>query len=65
MKAMYYRMSVVAVLWGVIVEIVLIVECDVVVIMKENGWEIVEDMVDMVVFVELWVGGHVCMLGCV
>ena len=42
----------------------LILKCAVVVIMKENGWEIVEDGVDVVVFVELWVGGHVCMLGC-
>ena len=45
--------------------VVLIVECAVVVIMKENGWEIVEDVVDMVVFVELWVGGHICILACV
>ena len=29
----------------------------VVVIMKDNGWEIVEYVVDMVVFVELWVDG--------
>ena len=32
-------------------------ECIVVVIMKDNGWEIVEYVVDMVVFVELWVDG--------
>ena len=36
---------------------VLIVECVVVLIMKDNGWEIVEDIVDVVVFVELWIGG--------
>ena len=36
---------------------VLIVECAVVLIMKDNGWEIVEDIVDVVVFVELWIGG--------
>ena len=35
--------------------VVRLVECAVVVIMKDNGWEIVEDMVDVVVFVELWV----------
>ena len=32
-------------------------ECIVVVIMKDNEWEIVEYVVDMVVFVELWVDG--------
>ena len=37
--------------------VVLMVECAVVVIMKDNGWEMVEDVVDVVVFVELWVGG--------
>ena len=36
---------------------VLIMECAVVLIMKDNGWEIVEDIVDVVVFVELWIGG--------
>ena len=37
---------------------VLIVECGVVVIMKKkNRWEIVEDVVDVVLFVELWVDG--------
>ena len=36
---------------------VLIVEFAVVLIMKDNGWEIVEDIVDVVVFVELWIGG--------
>ena len=35
--------------------VVRLVECSVVVIMKDNGREIVEDMVDVVVFVELWV----------
>ena len=33
--------------------VVLMVECAVVVIMKDNGWEMVEDVVDVVVFVEL------------
>ena len=37
--------------------VVIIVECAVVVIMKDNGWEIVEDMVNVVVFVVLWIGG--------
>ena len=37
--------------------VVLTVECAVVVIIKDNRWEIVEDVVDMVVFAELWVGG--------
>ena len=36
---------------------VLIVEFAVVLIMKDNGWEIVEDIVDVVVFVELWIVG--------
>ena len=35
----------------------LTVECYVVVIMKDNGWEIVDNVVDVVVFVELWIGG--------
>ena len=39
------------------VSVMLIVDCVVVVIMEYNGWEIVEDEVDMVVFVELWIGG--------
>ena len=29
------------------------------VIMKDNEWKVVEDVVDVVVFVELWVGGLV------
>ena len=37
--------------------VMLIVECVVVVIMEYDGWEIVGDEVDMVVFVELWIGG--------
>ena len=37
--------------------VMLIVECVVVVIMEYNGWEILGDEVDMVVFVELWIGG--------
>lgn len=48
--------SIVAAVWCRIVElwlIVLIVECDVVVIIKVNGWEIVEDMVNVLVFAEL------------
>ena len=36
--------------------VVFIVECAAVVIMKDNGWEMVEDVVDVVVFVKLWVG---------
>ena len=36
---------------------VLIVECGVVVTMKQNRWEIVEDVVDVVLFLELWVDG--------
>ena len=36
---------------------VFIVECVVVVVMEYNGWEIVEDVMDVVVFVELWIGG--------
>ena len=36
---------------------VLLVQCALVVIMKKNEWEIVEDVVDVVVFVELWIGG--------
>ena len=36
---------------------VLIVEFAVALIMKDNGWEIVEDIVDVIVFVELWIGG--------
>ena len=27
------------------------------VIMKDNGWKMVKDVVDVVVFVKLWVGG--------
>ena len=27
------------------------------VIMKDNGWKMVKDVVDVLVFVELWVGG--------
>ena len=52
--------SVVVVDWcrSVRVEFVaLTVECYVVVIMKDNGWEIVYNVVDVVVFVELWIGG--------
>ena len=37
---------------------VLIVECGMVVIMKQNRWERVEDVVDVVLFVELWVDGR-------
>ena len=37
--------------------VVFIVECVVVVVMESNGWEIVEDVMDVVVFVELWIGG--------
>ena len=33
--------------------VVLMVECAVVVIIKDNGWEMVEDVVGVVVFVEL------------
>ena len=36
--------------------VMLIVECAVVVTMGQNGWEIVEDEVDVVVFVKLWIG---------
>ena len=36
---------------------VLMVKCAVVMIMKDNVWEIVEDRVNVVVFVEWWVGG--------
>ena len=32
-------------------------ECAVVVIMQHNGWATVEDVVDLVVLVELWIGG--------
>ena len=39
--------------------VVLIVECAVVVIMKDNGWEIVEGVVEVVVFVELLLAGLV------
>ena len=39
--------------------VVLIVECVVLVIMKDNGWEIVEDVVEVVVIVEFWVAGLV------
>ena len=39
--------------------VVLIVECAVLAIMKDNGWEIVEDVVEVVVTVELWVAGLV------
>ena len=28
--------------------------------MERNGWEIVEDVVDVLVFVELWIGGLAC-----
>ena len=52
--------SVVALGWcrSVIVGlVVLIVECAVVVIMQHNGWATVEDVVDLVVLVELWIGG--------
>ena len=48
--------SIVAVGWCRIVGlglVVLIVECDVVEIIKVNGWEIVEDVVDVLVLVEL------------
>ena len=48
--------SIVAVGWCRIVGlglVVLIVECDVVEIIKVNGWEIVEDVVGVLVFVEL------------
>ena len=37
--------------------VVLMVECAVVDSVKDNGWEVVEDVVDMMVFVEFWVGG--------
>ena len=36
--------------------VVLMVECAVVDSVKDNGWEVVEDVVDMTVFVEFWVG---------
>ena len=52
--------SVVVVGWCCSVRVrlaVLLVECAPVVIMKKNEWEIVEDVVDVVVFVELCVGG--------
>ena len=39
--------------------VVLIVECAVLVIMEDNGWEIAEDVVEVVVIVELWVAGLV------
>ena len=48
--------SIVAVGWCRIVGlglIVLIVECDVVMIIKVNGWEILEDMVNLLVLVNL------------
>lgn len=40
-----------------VVLVVLMVKCAVVMIMKDNVWEIVEDRVNVVVFVEWWVGG--------
>ena len=40
-----------------VVLVVLMVKCAVVMIMKDNVWEIVEDRVNVVVFVEGWVGG--------
>ena len=52
--------SVVAVGWCQSVRVglvVLIVECAVVVIMQHNGWATMEDVVDVVVLVELWIGG--------
>ena len=54
--------SVVAVGWFQNVRVVLVVltvGCAVVVVMKDNRLEIVKDMVDVVVFVELWIGGLV------
>ena len=36
---------------------VLIVECAVVVMMQYNGWVVVEDVVDLAVFVVLRIGG--------
>ena len=32
-------------------------ECTVVVMMQYNGWVVVEDVVDLPVFVVLWIGG--------
>ena len=37
--------------------VVLIMECTVVVMMQYNGWVVVEDVVDLPVFVVLWIGG--------
>ena len=54
--------SVVAVGWFRNVRVglvVLTVGCAVVVVMKDNRLEIVEDMVNVVVFVKLWIGGLV------
>ena len=54
--------SVVAVGWFQNVRVVLVVltvGCAVVVVMKDNRLEIVEDMVNVVVFVKLWIDGLV------